>query len=86
VSYLDPIKEAKAVAALRESLRQLGEGDDDTLLLDSIEGETSLLEAVDKLLLTIAESAGLEVGARTAAAEIAHRADRFAKRAEAPAG
>jgi hypothetical protein len=83
VNYLDPIKEAQAVAALRESLRQMGAADDESLLADSIEGETSLLEAIDKLLLTISESMGLEAGAKAAAAEIEHRAERFAKRAAA---
>lgn len=83
MSHLDPIKEAKAVQTLRESLRQLGEADDETLLLDSIEGETSLIEAVDKLLLGIAEDQGLEAGARKAAAEIEARAARFARRSEA---
>src|SRR5687768_16585105 len=80
--YLDPIKEAKAVAALRESLRQMGEEGDETLLLDSIEGENSLLEAVDKLLVNIAEAEGLAKGAEAAAQEISHRAERFVKRAE----
>lgn len=79
---LDPLKEAQAVAALRESLRQMGEGEDEALLADSIEGETSLLEAIDKLLLAIAEDAGLEAGARAAAAKLEDRAERFAKRAE----
>jgi hypothetical protein len=81
--YLDPIKEAKAVASLRESLRQIGAEDDETLLVDSIEGETSLYEAVDKLLLTIAEAEGLAAGAAAAADEIKFRAERFTKRAEA---
>lgn len=81
--WLDPIKEAKAVASLRESLRQMGLEDDETLIADSIEGETSLYEAVDKLLLSIAEAEGLAKGARQAAADIDHRAERFDKRAEA---
>jgi hypothetical protein len=81
-TYLDPLKEAQAASALRESLRQLG-ADDDGLVLDSIEGETSLLEAIDKLLLKIAEDAGLAKGATEAAATLAARAQRFEKRAEA---
>lgn len=80
---LDPIKEALAVNALKESLRQLGEEGDETLLLDSIEGETSLLEAIDKLLLAISSDQGLEAGALAAAEKLRTRADRFAKRAEA---
>lgn len=80
--WLDPIKEAKAAAALRESLRQLGEGSDDELLLDTIEGETSLLEAIDKLLASIALDEGLAKGADAAALEMSGRAQRFARRAE----
>lgn len=79
-AYLDPIKEAKAVAALRTSLADLA--GDDTLLLDTIEGETSLFEAIDKLLLTISESNGLAKGALAAAEDIANRAERFTKRAD----
>lgn len=81
--YLDPVKEAQAVNALRESLRQLGVEGDDELLIDSIEGETSLMEALDKLLLKIAEDVGLAEGAKLAIAKLEHRAERFEKRAEA---
>lgn len=80
--YLDPIKEAKAVTALRESLGALLSEDDPALLIDTIEGETSLLEAIDRLLLTIAESEGLAKGADAAAEEIHRRSERFIKRAE----
>lgn len=80
--FIDPIKEAQAVAALKESLRQLGEGDDETLLMDSIEGETSLTEAVDELLEAIAHSTAMAEAARAAAARIGDRAERFDKRAE----
>lgn len=82
MSYLDPIKEAKAVTALRESLGALLSEDDPALLIDTVEGETSLLEAIDRLLLTIAESDGLAKGADAAAEEIRRRAERFTKRAE----
>lgn len=81
MSYLDPIKEAQAVAALRESLGAAL--DDGETLVDVIEGETSLLEAIDKLLLTIAESDGLRDGALAAGRNILNRADRFTKRSEA---
>jgi hypothetical protein len=82
-SYLDPIKEAKAVASLRESLRQLGHDGDEDLLLDSIEGETSLLEVLDKLLVGIVADEGLAAGAHVAATEMEHRAERFERRAAA---
>lgn len=79
---IDPLKEAAAVAALKESLSQMGHEGDDALLLDSIEGETRLLDLVDRLLLQIAADVGLEKGARDAAATLEGRAARFAKRAE----
>lgn len=81
--YLDPLKEAQAVAALKESLRQVGAEGDDELLTDSIEGETSLFEVLDKLLLQITEDAALAKGADAAAAALSARAVRFEKRAEA---
>lgn len=80
--FIDPIKEAKAANALIASLRQMGEGDDEALLLDTIEGETSLLETLDKLLTQISADQGLADGARKAAADIVTRAERFEKRAE----
>jgi hypothetical protein len=83
---LDPIKEAQAVAAVQASLRQLGEADDETLLADSIAGETSLLEAIDQLLLTIAESTGLAKGAQDAAQMLCARAARLERRAETARG
>lgn len=50
MSFIDPIKEAQAVTALRASLAAVGEADDETLLIDSIEGETQLFEIVDLIL------------------------------------
>lgn len=52
--YLDPIKEAQAVVALRESIKEL-DGDED-LLADMIEGETSLFEVIDRVLERIREA------------------------------
>lgn len=64
-AFLDPIKEAQAVAALKDGLRLLGEEGDDQLLADSIEGETSLFEVVDAVIGRIREASimveGLEV-------------------------
>ncbi len=65
--YLDPIKEAQAVAALRKSIKDL-DGDED-LLADTIEGETSLFEVIDRVLERIREAdvmiAGIEAVAKT---------------------
>lgn len=51
--FIDPIKEAQAVAALRESVKELDADND--LLSDTIEGETSLFEVVDLILDRIRE-------------------------------
>jgi hypothetical protein len=85
-SWLEPIKEAQAVAGLKQTLRQLGGEGDEALLMDTIEGETSLMEAIDRLLLAIADAAGLAKGAHEAAEVLAARAERFEKRAEAARG
>lgn len=50
MSYLDPIKEAQAVTAIRLGLAAIGEADDDALLTDTIEGQTQLFEVVDIVL------------------------------------
>lgn len=81
--WIDPIKEAAAVAALRASLAQIGLDGDEEALDIAIEGETNLIEAIDKLLLQIAQDEALEAGALRAADDIKARAERFGKRAEA---
>jgi hypothetical protein len=78
---LDPIKEAKAVQALRESMAAAF-ADDDDLLLDTIEGETGLFEAIDKLLLSIHLDAGAAKGIQKAMSDLDLRAGRLEKRAE----
>jgi len=61
----DLARELEAVAILRASLADC---EDDALVVDMIEGETSFLEAVDKVLDAIVEAGALEEGARAAAA------------------
>lgn len=78
---LDPIREAQAVKSLRESIAALDADDD--LLADTIEGETSLFEAVDRLLSRMAENRAMVVGTDEAMADLAARKDRFVKRVEA---
>lgn len=56
---LDPTKEALAVAALRSSLIDAGAGDDEQLILDTIEGETSLFELIDAVLEQVAADEAL---------------------------
>lgn len=50
MSYLDPIKEAQAVTAIRAGLASIGEEGDADLLTDSIEGQTQLFEVMDIVL------------------------------------
>lgn len=80
-TYLDPVREAQAVQALRESLAQLGE--DEALLLDTIEGQTGLFEAFDKLLLRMTENRAMIAGIGQVSEEIDERKRRFEKRLEA---
>jgi hypothetical protein len=79
---LDPIKEAAAVQALRESLAAMGAGDDEQLVLDTIEGETGLFEAIDKLLLRMADSQVMVCGVEAVVAALEERKARFMKRIE----
>lgn len=52
--FLDPIKEAKAVAALREAYGV--DDEDERFLSDVIEGETSLYEVMDLMLTRIRDA------------------------------
>jgi hypothetical protein len=79
-TYLDPVKEAQAVAALRESLRQMGEGDDDTLLVDSIEGQTSLFEIVDVVLDRMTDAEVNIEGVEAVAKNLSGRKARYEQR------
>lgn len=47
---MDPVKQAQAAAAIREALRQFGEDEDEQLVLDTVEGETNLFEALEEVL------------------------------------
>lgn len=78
---LDPVKEALAVRSLRESLASV-DAEDEALLMDSIEGETSLFEVVDALLLRMNANRAFVEGAAVAKADLDARAERFAKRIE----
>jgi hypothetical protein len=79
---LDPTKEAQAVAALKESLRALGEGDDEALLLDSIEGETSFYEVVDAILDCIGDDDAMADAIDARIGALKARKERFTKRIE----
>jgi hypothetical protein len=78
-NWIDPVREAKAVKALRESLAAV-DGEDDALLVDTIEGETQLFEIIDKLLLRMAETRALIIGTEAVEGELYERRQRFVKR------
>jgi hypothetical protein len=80
MSRIDPIREAQAVLALKESLAAIHADDDETLLLDSIEGETGFCEAIDILLARMASDAVLIEGTKSVVSDLEARAARFAKR------
>lgn len=74
-------RQAEAARALRESLAKLGETDPD-LILDMTEGETSLFECIDALLLRIASDKALVVGTDSVIADLEARKRRVEKRIE----
>lgn len=76
---LDPTREMQALEALKSALASEIANDPD-FLLDLAEGETSLLEILDAMLEADAMDEGLIEGAAAAAASIAERKERFAKR------
>lgn len=78
---LDPVREAQTVKHLRDSIAALD--GDDALLIDTIEGETSLFEVIDKLLARMAENRAMVAGTEIATSDLADRKARFEKRVEA---
>lgn len=72
-------REAEAAKGLRESLAKLAEGDEE-LMLDMIEGETSLVECIDALLLRGAADKSLAVGIDAVMADLQARKARVEKR------
>lgn len=72
-------REAEAARALRDSLASLGETDED-LLLDMTEGETSLFECIDALLLRMAADKALVVGTEAVISDLDARKRRVEKR------
>jgi hypothetical protein len=74
--FLDPIKEAQAVAAMREAY---GIGDDDEdLLADVIEGQTSLHEVFDLILGRIRDAEIIVEGIEAVSADLDLRKRRAA--------
>lgn len=78
---LDPIKEAEAVKRLIQSLGALAEDDPD-FVADTVEGETSLFEAIDAIMEAIDEDHILVTGIKARSDELADRRRRLEKRIE----
>jgi hypothetical protein len=79
VSRLDPVREAKAVASLLHSIRAT-DGEDDALILDTIEGESGLLEIIDALVLRMQENKAYLAGLDSMISELESRKSRFEQR------
>ncbi len=79
---LDPVKEAAAVQVLRSSMAAV-DPDDEVLMMDMIEGETNLFEALDVILSRISVNNAMIFGIDEAEKQMSNRRDRFKKRIEA---
>lgn len=77
--WIDPAKEAEAVAKLRASIAAV-DADDETLLLDTIEGETGFMEVIDALLLRMLDNRAMVAGLASVGEDLATRKARFEKR------
>lgn len=66
---------------LADMLKQLGENDDQ-LLIDTIEGETNALDAVDRILTAIGEAEQHQAVLKLREEEMANRRQRFDARAQ----
>jgi hypothetical protein len=80
--FLDPIKEARAVASLKDSLAKMGAADDEEIVESSIEGETSLYEAIDLMLERIRNAQVMTEGLAAVIAGLESRKARYAKTIE----
>jgi hypothetical protein len=66
-------KETEAVRLLLDGLRTLFTGDDTSLVMDTIEGETDRLEAIDAVIAEIDEADMLVCGLREKETQFATR-------------
>jgi len=81
VEWLDPTRAAQAALAVKQSLFDLA-GDDEDLFLDMIEGETGLIEIIDRLLARRAEHLALAEGLSRHVELMKSRQARFERVAE----
>ena len=74
-------REMDAAQSLKESLKASSDGDPE-LLADMIEGETSLFEMIEKILLSLDDDAVLLEGLRLRIAGLSERESRISKRVD----
>ena len=84
-TFLDPVREAQAVASLKSSIEAVA-ADDETLLLDMIEGETSFLEVIDKLLERMRDTEASLRGVTSVIQDLQERGVRYEKRIQTDRG
>lgn len=77
--FIDPTKDAIAAKALIASITSV-DAEDDILILDMVEGETGLFEAIDALLGRMSESRVMVAGLDTVIADLETRKRRFEER------
>jgi len=82
MSRMDPLREAQAVAALRASLAAV-DADDEALLIDTIEGETSLFEIIDAIILRMVENRVMIAGLESVISDLDNRKTRYEQRIKA---
>lgn len=82
MSRMDPVREAQAVAALRESLAAV-DADDEALLIDTIEGETSLFEVIDAIIGRMVENRVMIAGLESVISDLEARKARYDQRIKA---
>lgn len=79
MARLDPIKQASAAKALRDSLSEV-DAEDPILLADMIEGETTLFEDFDALLHRMARNGAYAAGLKILIEDMEARKRRFESR------
>jgi hypothetical protein len=80
---LTPQGKMAGAAALARELRSAGFGDDDALMLDTIEGQTDALDAVSELLCQIADADAFAAALTVRQADLQDRKSRYEERRDA---
>ena len=73
------IQETKAAEILREQIKAIA-GDDEVLIADTVEGETSIHELLNRVVEQIVTDGGLVTGIETLVKRLKERQDRIEKR------